>query len=167
MIDMNKYLSDHRKLVNRTLARALDSLQSEHEFAILGFQQLDSGPRYYRWPESGELAIMSRSNRSRAVNFFKRLSGEFRGSSSLTAAFDQAFASPADAIVLLSDGLPNPAFNESLPPGALISRITVANARAQEIHTVTIGDYFKYRGTVDFMQLLAKSNSGDFLALAQ
>ena len=167
MIDMNKYLSDHRKLVIKTLTRALNSLQPGHEFAILGFQQLDSGPRYYRWPESGGLAPMSRSNRSQAVRYFNRFSNEFRGSSSLIAAFDQAFASPAEAIVLLSDGLPNPAFNQNLPPGALINRITVANARAQEIHTVTIGDYFKYRGTVDFMQMLAQSNSGDFLALAQ
>jgi hypothetical protein len=36
-----------------------------------------------------------------------------------------------------------------------------------EIHTITIGDYFKYQGTVEFMEALARANSGGFLALAQ
>jgi hypothetical protein len=36
-----------------------------------------------------------------------------------------------------------------------------------EIHAVTIGDYFKYQGTVAFMESLARANSGGFLALAQ
>jgi len=28
-------------------------------------------------------------------------------------------------------------------------------------------DYFKYQGTVEFMEALARANSGGFLALAQ
>ena len=167
MVDMNKYLAVHENLIRDSLQRALDSLQPGHEFSILGFQQLDSGPRYYQWPASGELAVMSRENHSQALRFFNQLKGEYRGSSSLSSAFELAFKSPAQAIVLFSDGLPNPAFNEQLPPGALINKITLGNNQAQEIHTITIGDYFKYRGTVDFMQALARANSGGFLALAQ
>jgi len=167
MIDMNKYLAPHEALVGDTLKRALDSLPSGYEFSILGFQQLDSGPRYHQWPATGELAVMSRQSRSGALRFFNRLGGEFRGASSLSSAFDLALSSPAQAIILISDGLPNPAFNENLPPVALINAITLANSQSQEIHTVTIGDYFKYKGTVDFMQALARANSGGFLALAQ
>ena len=85
----------------------------------------------------------------------------------MIAAFEQAFSGPAEAIILLSDGLPNPAFNNNLPPTALIGAITLANSAPVEIHTVTIGDYFKYRGTVEFMQALARANYGGFLALAQ
>jgi hypothetical protein len=29
-----------------------------------------------------------------------------------------------------------------------------------------VGDYFKYRGTVEFMESLARANSGGFMALA-
>jgi hypothetical protein len=47
-----------------------------------------------------------------------------------------------------------------------VRSITLSNSRAQEIHSVTVGDYFKYRGTVEFMESLARANSGGFMALA-
>jgi hypothetical protein len=167
LVDMNKYLSEHEALVVRTVARALDSVTSGYEFGILGFQQLDSGPRYHRWPEGGELAEMNGSNRAEAMRFVRELSGRFEGSSSLQKAFELAFAGPAEAMILISDGLPNPTYNGGLPPRALIQDIVLKNTRGREIHAVTIGDYFKYKGTVDFMENLARANSGGFLALAQ
>ena len=85
----------------------------------------------------------------------------------LLSAFGLAFESPADAIILLSDGLPNPAFNDSLTPSRLVRQITISNTGGKEIHAVTIGDYFKYRGTVEFMESLARANAGGFLALSE
>lgn len=167
MIDMNKYLANHEALVTRTVARALDSLKSGYQFGILGFQQLDSGVRYHRWPQSDELAPMNPANRAQALRYVRQLSGKFGGSSSLQAAFSQAFASPAEAFILISDGLPNPTYNGGLPPRALIQDIVMSNTQNREIHAVTIGDYFKYKGTVEFMENLAKANNGEFLALAQ
>ena len=167
LIDMNKYLSEHEALVARTVARALESLHTGYEFGILGFQQLDSGPRYHRWPQAGGLVAMNAANRSQALRFVRQLSGKFEGSSSLQSAFSVAFASPAEAIILISDGLPNPTYNGGLPPRALIQDIVLSNTRGMEIHAVTIGDYFKYKGTVEFMENLARANSGGFLALAQ
>jgi len=167
LIDMNKYLSDHQALVAKTVVRALDSLKSGYEFGILGFQQLDSGPRYHRWPENGGLAAMNNTNRAKAQRFVSQLAGKFEGSASLQDAFAQAFKTPAEAIILLSDGLPNPAYNGGLPPRALIQDIVLANSKGVEIHAVTLGDYFKYKGTVEFMENLARANSGGFLALAQ
>ena len=163
---MNSYLAGHEALVRRTVIRAMDSLQAGYEFGILGFQQLDSGPKYYRWPVGGSLAKMTDRSRSEAVGFLQSLSGKFKGSSSLLNAFAKAFSSPAEAIILISDGLPNPAFNNGLSPGRLIRSITVSNSKAVEIHSVTVGDYFKYRGTVEFMESLARANSGGFMALA-
>jgi len=167
MVDMNKYLADHDALVARTVIRALDSLKTGYEFGILGFQQLDSGPRYHRFPENGGLLVMSPSNRARAERFALSLAGEFEGSSSLRDAFGEALKTPAEAVILLSDGLPNPTYNGGLPPRLLIQDIVLANTRGVEIHAVTIGDYFKYKGTVEFMENLARANSGGFLALAQ
>lgn len=167
MLDMNKYLADHQLLIFKSVARVLDSLKPGYQFAILGFQQLDSGPSYYRWPADGQLAAMNRSNQSQAMQFVRQLAGKFAGGSSLQDAFEQAFASPAEAIILFSDGLPNPVFNGGLPPRALVQSIAFANTRQKEIHAVTVGDYFKYKGTVEFMEGLARANSGGFLALAQ
>ena len=167
MVDMNKYLSGYESLVRNTVIRGMESLQSGYEFAILGFQQQDSGPKYYRWPADGSLANMSGRTRAEAIAFLKGLSNEFEGSSSLVSAFQVAFQSPADAIILISDGLPNPAFNNNLSGGSLVRNITVSNSNAKEIHAVTVGDYFKYRGTVEFMESLARANSGAFLALAE
>ena len=167
LVDMNRYLAPHEALVRQTVIRAMESLQSGYYFGIVGFQQLDSGPRYYRWPESGGLAEMTPRNRSSAKAFLRDLSSRFEGSSSLLGAFDLAFESPADAIILISDGLPNPAFNAGLSPGRLIRQITVSNDKGKEIHAVTVGDYFKYRGTVEFMESLARTNAGGFLALSE
>ncbi len=167
LVDMNKYLSDHQTLVAKTVARALESLKQGYEFSILGFQQLDSGPRYHRWPENGELAPMNGANRAQALRFMRQLSGKFEGSSSVKDALLLAFDSPAEAIILISDGLPNPAYNGNMPPRALVQDIVLSNTQGKEIHAVTIGDYFKYKGTVEFMETLARANSGGFLALAQ
>jgi len=167
MVDMNKYLSGYEALVRRTVIRGMESLQSGYEFAILGFQQQDTGPKYYRWPADGSLADMSDRTRSEAIGFLDGLSGRFEGSASLLNAFQIAFQSEAGAIILISDGLPNPAFNNNLSPGSLVRSITVSNSKAKEIHAVTVGDYFKYRGTVEFMESLARANSGGFLALAE
>ena len=167
LVDMNKFLAGHESLVRRTVARGMESLQSGYEFAILGFQQQDAGPRYYRWPADGSLAKMTDQTRDEAKKFLDSLSRKFEGSSSLISAFDVAYQSPAEAIILISDGLPNPAFNNNLGPSSLVRNITVANAKPVEIHAVTVGDYFKYRGTVEFMESLARANDGSFLALAQ
>ena len=166
LVDMNRFLAPHQALVRETVERGMDSLQSGYQFAILGFQQRDSGPRYWRWPGDGSLANMNPRSRAEARDFLDGLAPRFEGSASLVEAFEQAFESPADAIVLISDGLPNPAFNENLSPSRLIRKITVSNTRGKEIHAVTVGDYFKYRGTVEFMESLARANSGGFLALA-
>ncbi len=167
LVDMNKYLAGHESLVRRTVIRAMESLQSGYEFAILGFQQQDKGPEYYRWPADGTLVNMTDQARSDAKVFLQTLSRKFEGSSSLLDAFNVAFKSPADAIILISDGLPNPAFNNNLSPGRLVRSITVSNSKGMEVHAVTVGDYFKYRGTIEFMESLARANGGSFLALSE
>jgi hypothetical protein len=167
LVDMNRFLASHEDLVTRTVVRAMESLQTGYRFALLGFQQQDAGPRFFRWPADGSLVDMNPRSRAAAKAFLGGLQGRFQGSAPLLSAFEQAFQSPADAIVLISDGLPNPAFNAGLSPSRLIRSITVSNTRGKEIHAVTIGEYFKYRGTVEFMESLARANAGGFLALAE
>ena len=166
LVDMNRFLAPHDELVRDTVTRAMESLQSGYEFAILGFQQQDSGPRYYRWPADGSLTAMTPRSRAEAKDFLDGLAGRFQGASSVLDAFETAFSSEAEAVVLISDGLPNPAFNNGLSPGRLVRSITLANSSGTEVHAVTVGDYFKYRGTVEFMESLARANGGGFLALS-
>ena len=64
----------------------------------------------------------------------------------------------------LAAGRPGPA---SPGRGRLVRRITLSNTQGREIHAVTVGDYFKYRGTVEFMESLARANAGGFLALSE
>ena len=167
MVDLNGYLGQYETLMEETVERALDSLQPGFEFSVMAFQQVDLGPRFINWPEDGQLIPVDAANRRGANEFVRSLSGQYAGSSSLSAAFEQAFSSDAEALILISDGLPNPSFNNDLPPAALVREITLNNVNEKEIHAVMLGDYFKYRGTVEFMESLARANSGGFLALAQ
>lgn len=167
LVDMNRFLAAHEPLVRGTVIRAMESLQTGYEFAILGFQQQDQGPAYYRWPADGSLAAMNDRNRADAKTFLRDISGKFEGSSSVLDAFGEAYKSEAGAIILVSDGLPNPAYNNGLASSQLVRAITVANRKAQEVHAVTVGDYFKYKGTVEFMESLARANGGGFLALSE
>jgi hypothetical protein len=165
LVDMNAFLGRHSKLVKDTVVRAMDSLGDGYEFGILGFQELDSGPNFIRWPPKG-LAVMTSKTRSEANRFLEGMKDDFKGSSPLLAGITEALESPAGAIVLFSDGLPNPAFNDGLNGNRLVRRVIQLNHQHKEIHAVTIGDYYKYRGTVEFMERLAGNNSGDFLAVS-
>jgi hypothetical protein len=81
-------------------------------------------------------------------------------------AFGKLTSGPGDAIFLVSDGLPNPAANNGLSPNRLISELTRLNGGRKEIHTVVVGNFFDYDGTVEFMETLAERNGGQFMALA-
>lgn len=165
LVDMNAFLGRHAQLVKDTVVRGMDSLGDGYEFGILGFQELDSGPNFVRWPAKG-LAAMSDATYSQGKRFLEGMTDDFKGSSPLLAGISEALESPAQAIVLFSDGLPNPTFNDGLNANRLVRRVIQLNFARKEIHAVTIGDYYKYRGTVEFMESLAKNNGGGFLAVS-
>jgi len=81
-------------------------------------------------------------------------------------AFKRMLDGPGEAIFLISDGLPNPGANNGLRPTALAREISRMNNGRKEIHTVVVGNYFDYKGTVAFMEDLAERNNGQFMALA-
>ncbi len=167
-LDMNRCLGGHEKTVTRAIDRIIDSLQDNHGLKIVGFQQTDSGPRRPSWPSTGGLRNVTPSSQQEAKSFIQGLMGSFGGSASMLDAFTQMLSSssPAEAIFLVSDGLPNPRANDGLSPNALVSRITQLNRENKEIHTVVVGNYFDYQGTVEFMEELARRNNGQFMALA-
>lgn len=164
-LDMNKCMGGHEQSINRSVERIIESLQDNHAVQIVGFQQTDTGPRVNSWPNSGLRRINS-SSRTEAISFANGLTRRFGGSASMLDAFQRMINGPGQAIFLVSDGLPNPRANNGLQPKALAREITRLNAGRKEIHTVVVGNYFDYRGTVEFMESLAESNNGQFMALA-
>lgn len=165
-LDMNKCMGGHEASVQKAMSRIIDSLQDNHALKIIGFQQTDAGPRIEAWPTSGQLRNINTSSKSSAETFSEDLTRKFGGSASMLDAFRNIFNGPGESIFLVSDGLPNPRANEGLSPRALAGRITQMNAGRKEIHTVVVGNYFDYEGTVEFMETLSQSNNGEFMALA-
>lgn len=165
-LDMNKCLGGHEGSVEKAISRIISSLQDNHALKILGFQQTDSGPRTRVWPLSGGLSRVTEPNRQQALSFSKNLTKGFGGSASMLDAFEKLINGPGEAIFLVSDGLPNPRANQGLSPTQLAQRITRMNGGRKEIHTVVVGNYFDYRGTIAFMETLSQGNNGQFMALA-
>jgi hypothetical protein len=165
-LDMNRCMSGHEASVQRTVSRIINSLQTNHSLQVVGFQQTDSGPRLNRWPSSGGPRRVSGSAQAEAARFSQGLTRQFGGSASMLDAFDTLLAGPGEAIFLVSDGLPNPRANDGLRPSQLQQEITRRNGGRKEIHTVVVGNYFDYDGTVEFMESLAGRNGGQFMALA-
>lgn len=166
LVDLNGFLKPHAELVIDSVSRTLSSLRDQHEFSILAFNQQDGGPVYLRWPADGQLVSASPRNLAAARQFLDSLEGRFGGSSPVLGALQSGLASDADALVLFSDGLVNPRYNSGLDGTGIVSRIARENVQNKEIHAVTLGDYFKYRTTIQFMETLAKANDGGFMALS-
>jgi len=160
-LDMNKCLGGHEESVDKAMERVISSLQDNHALRIVGFQQTDAGPTTRVWPRSGGLSRVTEPNRAQAISFSKTLSRSFGGSASMLDAFDKLIKGPGDAIFLVSDGLPNPRANQGLSPSSLANRITQMNGGRKEIHSVVVGNYFDYRGTIEFMEKLSQSNNCD------
>lgn len=165
-LDMNRCMAGHEDSINQAMERIVSSLQESHRLQVVGFQQTDGGPRVRDWPGGGGLQRVNGSTRAQAISFSEGLSRSFGGSASMLNAFERMLAGPGEAIFLVSDGLPNPRANNGLKPDQLARRITQMNGGRKEIHTVVVGNYFDYRGTVEFMERLSQQNGGQFLALA-
>lgn len=165
-LDMNRCMGGHEDSVNRAMERIISSLQEDHSLQVIGFQQTDAGPRIQDWPGGGGLRRVVGNARTEAIGFAEGLSRRFGGSASMLDAFERMLAGPGEAIFLVSDGLPNPRANGGLNPRQLARRITQMNNGRKEIHTVVVGNYFDYRGTIEFMERLSEQNNGQFLALA-
>jgi len=165
-LDMNKCMGGHEASIQKAMDRIINSLQDNHALKIVGFQQTDSGPRTLVWPSTGSLQRITDSSRQSASSFSKGLTRGFGGSASMLDAFEKMLNGPGEAIFLVSDGLPNPRANQGLTPNNLARRITQMNGGRKEIHTVVVGNYFDYRGTVEFMEALSENNRGQFMALA-
>ena len=165
-LDMNRCLGGHEESVKKVTSRIINSLQDNHALEIVGFQKTDSGARTQRWPRTGSFKRINASSKAEATQFAGNLTRSFGGSASMLDAFTKILNGPGEAIFLVSDGLPNPAANNGLSPGRLAREITRLNNGRKEIHTVVVGNYFDYRGTVDFMESLAEQNNGQFMALA-
>lgn len=165
-LDMNRCLGGHEDSVKHATSRIIQSLQDSHALRVVGFQQTDSGARTSEWPNGGGMKRITATSKQSAIDFTAGLTNRFGGSASMLDAFTKMFDGPGDAIFLVSDGLPNPRANNGLSPSRLAGEITKLNRGRKEIHTVVVGNYFDYDGTVEFMESISRANRGQFMALA-
>ena len=166
-VDMSRCMGGHEASINKAIERIILSLQDNHAVKVVGFQQTDRGPQLRQWPSNGRLRqINAGGTKTSAIDFGKTLTRQFGGSASMLHAFDNMLAGPGQAIFLVSDGLPNPAVNNGLSPIRLADEISRRNNGRKEIHSVVVGNYFDFRGTIEFMERLAAKNKGQFMALA-
>ncbi len=165
-LDMNKCMGGHEASIQKAVTRIIDSLQDNHALKIVGFQQTDTGPKTRVWPGGTGLRNVNENSKASAERFTTSLTRQFGGSASMLNAFESLLNGPGEAIFLVSDGLPNPRVNDGLSPNRLAQRLTQMNGGRKEIHSVVVGNYFDYRGTVEFMENLSQANQGQFMALA-
>lgn len=166
LVDLNDCMGGHEKAIKDATNRIITSLQDYHELQIVGFQHVGGQPRISTWPSAGAFRSMTESNKQGAISFANSLTNRFDGSSAMLAAFQDQFNGRAEAIFLVSDGLPNPVANGGMMPSQLGQRLTQQNGGRKEIHTVVVGPWFDYQDSVEFMEGLAKRNGGQFMALA-
>lgn len=166
VVDLSRGLGPHHDDVARAVDRILDSLQPRHELSILAYQQTDGGPRYFEWPGNGTFRSASAGNKQAARNFFSGLSGRYNDGAATLSALTRSLDGRAEAVFLVSRGLANPRYNGG-SNRALINRVrNQARQANKEVHTVLLGDYQCYSGTVELMEQLANESNGNFMALA-
>ncbi|MEO1028648.1 MAG: hypothetical protein AAFX02_06265 [Pseudomonadota bacterium] len=166
VIDLSRGLGPHHEDVSEAVDRILNSLQPRHQISILAYQQTDGGPRYYEWPGNGTFRSATAGEKQAARLFFSGLSGRYNDGAATLSALTRALDGEAEAVFLISRGLANPRYNGG-SNRALINRVrNQSRPLGKEVHTVLLGDYQCYAGTVELMEQLANESNGIFMALA-
>ncbi len=167
VIDLSARMKPHYPLVMETVRRIVDPLKSVHEISIIGFQLPGRQPDFVYWPARNQIASADLANRKGALAFAERLEPRMRGGSPVYPALIEALQGPAEAIILITDGITVPSHNEGLDPVKIVDEITAKNTARKEIHTVAIGEYYINKILVLFLQALAQKNNGDFMGVAK
>lgn len=166
VVDLSRGLGPHHGDVDTAVGRIINSLQTRHEFSILAYQQTDTGPRYFEWPGAGGFRTANEGGKAAGKDFMKGLANNYNDGAATLSAVTKALEGRAEAVFLVSRGLANPSYNGG-SNRALINLIrNKAFQLKKEVHTVLLGDYQCYDGTVALMEQIANESNGSFMALA-
>jgi hypothetical protein len=155
VVDMSGSMRSHRANVVSALEEVLSQMQPDNRFSIIGYR---GGPTYSTYPPGGALTPATPGELRGALNFVRRLPGDFGGGTPTQSALVRALNLQPGAIILMSDGQPDDG-----QPGDIVRNITRRNRGRAEIHTVAIGDYTTDPALTIFLQELSNNNRGDFV----
>lgn len=166
VIDLSESMKPYAQLMINTVERIVSPLKRIHKLSIIGYTITGRTSTLYYWPDEGHIQVMDAKGKERALEFAHSLVQKFGGGTPTFDALEAALKNPADAILLLSDGMPPPSQNDGRLPSEFIDDITLLNAGQKEIHAVALGNYSENRLLIEFLQNLAQNNAGGFMALA-
>lgn len=148
-------------------AQAIAGLQPDQSLQVIGFSNRGAADNLMPWRDPRSLQPMTDSSKLAAAKFIEQLATEFDGGTPTEEALMEALEYEAEAIVLVTDGAPNGIDVRSSSASAdfaeFVGRVTAANTRNKEIHTIGIGDYTTDTKFRDFLKDLSAANAGQFL----
>lgn len=132
--------------MKRQLSGAIQQLPEAVQFNIVAFSSSTK-----QW--SNKLNVASKANKSSAVDFINRLTGQ--SGTSISSGLQKAFQFPADQIILISDGE-----DSNVSPSVILARVKQLNQRRNVvIHTIGLGKDQDGR----FLKALAAQNRGKYV----
>lgn len=161
IVDMSGSMDEYQETVYSTLVKILELFDDKKSIQIIGYQGDSDAPQIHNWQQPYNLATMTSANKRDAIDYIKRLTTEFDGSTPTGEALRQGMRYSAKAVLLLTDGAPNEA------PNIIVDEITRLNQKQKEIHTIAIGKYNEDPVLTDFLRALSKANRGTFLGIAK
>lgn len=153
---------DFRPAVQRICNTIIDGLHPGQKLDLIGFHSPGGNPDLPVW-QSAPVVVNAGIQRD-AKTFVVRLLNTVSGGTPTRQALYQALAMDADAVFLITDGIPN----EGQRQGAdlcdeITADIKAHNHGKKEIHCIAVGDYNTEPYCVPFLMQLARDNRGQFL----
>ncbi|MEW8437515.1 MAG: vWA domain-containing protein [Candidatus Thiodiazotropha taylori] len=158
-VDMSGSMRDYTDIMLKALFRIIEPLDSASRIGIIGFG--GKAGKLEFWPSEDRTSRMTNSNKSKLKQYINNLPSRFGGGTPTLSALQKALTYDVKSIVLLSDGRPR------TPWKSIVDEISLNNKRTKEIHTVGIGDYVQDRALVEFLNMLAIKNKGNFVGMAR
>lgn len=166
VVDLSRGLEPYHSDVQAAVGRIINSLEARHQYSILAYQQTDGGPRYFEWPRGGGFRAADAGGKAAGQDYMAGLASNYNDGAATLSAVTRALDGQTEAVFLVSRGLANPRYNGG-SNRALINLIrNKAFQLRKEVHTVLLGDYQCYDGTVSLMEQIANESNGSFMALA-
>ena len=182
LLDMSASMDGFQQLARDTLNNIVFSLEDGKSLQLIGFQGKDPtglGAQLHHWASDvpPSMLDLNEASRGSAMSWTIARISEFDNGTPTVVALENALRYPAQAIILISDGAPNPVHAWNYPEywQELVDSISQQNATRTpgeplEIHTVAIGNI---AGTADnetrefiaFMKRLADRNGGAAIQL--
>jgi hypothetical protein len=166
LLDGTALHGQHRDRMIRDLTDVIQRLTEEVEIAVSVYAGSGDADGIRHWPAAGAFVVAGPKERAAAVTFVREVPSLGPEGTPHLAALEQAMVGPPKTILVLSDGLGAPRYNDGLEPMALVDRVASGNKQRYVIHAGLISKDDPSTGPVLFFQALAFRNRGQMQVLS-